>query len=85
MGFNFVFVFNAQNNIAQRQLRSSKSQENDNSMDSMQHKLAGSITKPKKTKRLSNSSTCPSFYHIPASTRKRITRFLYDNSWIDFV
>lgn len=28
-------------------------------------------------------STCPDYYQIPRSTRKRILRFLCDNGWID--
>lgn len=28
-------------------------------------------------------STCPDYYQIPRSTRKRILRFLSDNGWID--
>ncbi len=28
-------------------------------------------------------STCPDYYQIPRSTRKRILRFLCDNGWIN--
>ena len=62
-----------------------------NGGDSSLNDTNGSLNTPNSTKKKYNhklmsilmKTTCPKYFQIPNSSRKRILRFLCDNGWID--
>jgi hypothetical protein len=50
-------------------------------------KTSSSSSKTNKLKHMMTlmKQSCPSYFYLPRSTRKRILRFLCDNAWLDVV
>ena len=79
-------MFKQQNEQHEEQLTiNSDNNENFQLSSNTQQNLNQTADSLPKSKTLMNlmKTTCPNYFSIPISNRKRILRFLCDNGWID--